>query len=398
MTTATYSCQVAWTSLLAGVFVISTSKLNGTDVIGSDFIGSVFEDITNDVKSIGIRRGRDNVLSAMDQGSCTMLLVDENGHYNPENAASPLAGNLVPMRPVKITGTLSGTEYPLFYGYISRIEFDPEARESLIEAVDLFEWLGTFCPVIAEVNDKTVGYIIGLILDSLYYTVPSMRSLSSAGSVVPAWSADGTATGLELIEQLLTIDLGAFYISAGGVATYKDRNQFYCNTSTAVDLPDTMTGSIRTSVEVDSIINGQAVTRTGGVTQTAANEASQRRYGIRYGSPITSDYIESDGVAAILANWLVAYKGVPKSPAREITLINRDDTALALALDIDLTDLVNLSETRGSTAMKGRVQGITHEISEGMTIHQTAYIVEKVSLSAFTLDLSELDGTDIIGF
>jgi len=398
MTTAVYSYEVAWTSQLAGVFIIGTSTIGGTDTLGGDFGNNTFDEITPDVMSCDITSGRDSDLSSMQQGMCTLILKDPTGKYNPENASSTLNGKLLPLRPVRVKATFSGTDYGLFYGYISRIEYDPEARQSTIEAVDLFEWLSTYSPSIGTVTNYTVSQIIGLILDSIGWTDPTLRSIETGGNVIPSWSADGNTTSLGLIQTLLSIDLGIFFISKSGVATYKTRNIFYSNEAAVATISGSLSSSLKTSVEKDKIINGQYALRTGGVATFATNTESRKAYGYRNGSPVTSAQFESDTAAASFANFVVALNGTPRSPTRNIALINRDDTTLTQQLTREIGDMVNVTESTGSTSFKGRVQGMRHSISNAGTLHTTNIMVQKVVLSVFTIGVSVLDGVDVIGY
>lgn len=398
MTTATYTIEVAWTSQQTSVFIIGTSVLDGTDELGGDFGVNTFDVITPDVKSVEISRGRSNDMSSMQQGVCTLILKDPTGKYNPWNSGSALNGYLIPLRPLRIYATYSGTDYQLFTGFISRIEYDPYNYEATIEAVDLFEWLNTYSPTIAEQTDEAVEAIIKLIVDSVGYSDPTKQSFATGGLTIPSWEADGSTTCLGLIETLLGIDLGVFYISAGGVATYKTRNLYYTNEDPAATLSGSLVSELKNSIEIDSIINGQYVLKTGGVATFATNTASRKLYGYRNGNPITSALLESDSVAGSLANFIVALNANPRSPSRGVTLINRDETTLLQQLTRDLTDCVAVTEPRGDTSFEGRIQGIRHSITHAGKRHETSYMVQQTVLSVFTIGESVIDGADILGF
>jgi len=396
-TTATPRVQVAWTGQQTGVFRLDISLLDGTDVLAGSFGNNTFDAITADVKSCTITRGRHGDAGSIEQGRCVLRLKDSTGKYNPENAASPLAGSLDTHKPLRVQADHLGTTYGLFYGFVSRIEHDPDrkAQESTIEAVDFFEWLNAAKPTIASTGATTVGAAIGLILDALEWTDPSFRALDT-GRSVPDFSADGTKSGLTLIQELLQVDLGFFFVDGAGIVTYLSSDTRW--KARAVD--DTFSGSLvsrgKPGVDKQRIVNRQTVTRTGGVAQTSSANDGKPYYD---GSPISSGYLSSDTDALSLAQMIVALRKAGSPPVRELELWNRDDTAIAKQLGRELGDLVSFSESGGGTSLTGSIEGIAHEISSAGKLHKTTYLLTKRVLNAFTLDVSALDSTtDVLSY
>src|SRR3990172_7639164 len=131
MATATFSVQVDWDAAVVNAFTIGVSTLGGGDVLvwlfGVDFSGT-YDELAgtaapnNHVKSFRIARGRDDNLDPMRAGEATITLNDPTGKFNPKNASSVLTGQLLPMRPVRIRATLSGTTYGLFRGFVRSID------------------------------------------------------------------------------------------------------------------------------------------------------------------------------------------------------------------------------------------------------------------------------------
>lgn len=396
----TYSIEVAWTGQLTGVFTIGTSTIGGTDVIAGYFGGNAFDDVTSDVKALTIARGRASDMSTMQQGRAVITLRDSDGTYNPENAGSALHDYLVPMRPVRIRATYAGTTYGLFLGYISRIEHnpDPKVRQTVIEAVDFFEWLSGAKPTIAVQTNKTVDYLIGLILDAVGWNDPNMRALGVSNTTIPSWSLAGGTSAISAIEILLRVDLGMFYIDGDGVATYLNRNTRYANGTPAVTLDGTYLSGLRTSAEKDRIINYQTVTKTGSTPQTASDAASRKAYGYRDGSPLDSAYLESDSVALSLAQFIVAMNAQPRSPGRQIDVFNRSAAAITQQLSREIGDLVTVSESLGGTAFTGRIQALQHQVTRAGNLHRATFVVQKISASAFTIGASTIGGADVIAY
>jgi len=397
-TLPTYAVEVAWSRALTGVFTLDTSVLDGPDVLAgfSGAAGTSYDAITGDVKRLRISRGRPSDLGGMEQGQCTLLLADSHGTYNPSNPSSPLAGTLVPMRPVRVRATHLGVDYGLFRGFITRIEHDParNVQETTIQAADLFEWLNVSRPTITSIGATTVGAAIGRVLDALGWTDPALRDLDT-GHSIPDFSAAGTSTALELIAALLTVDLGDFFINGDGIAVYRDTDHRY-SSALSVDLPATLVSGARPSTEVARVRNGWTVTRTGGTPQTALDTTSRTDYGPRDGSPITSPYLASDIQAGALANFLLVLNKDPQSPIQAMKLWNRDDTAIGHQLAREIGDRVTFSESAGGTVTDGSIEHLDHEVSDGGKLHLTTYQLRKRELDGFTLDISTLDGTDVL--
>ena len=113
----------------------------------TNFFTGANDDVTADIESIKIRRGRDDILSQINAGTCEMDVrrPTDRPYWNPANAASDLnasnAPGFVPMRPVRVTATYSGTTYGLFWGFLRSAKFDYETGICHLSCVDLFVFL-----------------------------------------------------------------------------------------------------------------------------------------------------------------------------------------------------------------------------------------------------------------
>lgn len=381
MSVATYAVAVNWT--------------------GTPLSPSTWSAITSDVKDVTISRGRPSDLATIAQGVLTLRLKDATGLYNPQNAGSPLYAYLVPMKRVFVTGTFLGTTTYLFVGFISRIEYNPDlsVQETVIEAVDLFEFLNIGNPVIATQTNATVSTLIGLILDNLGWTTAvQARNFPATGDTIPSWSADGTKSGLQCIQDLLITDLGAFFIDGQGRPTYLSRNTLYAAGAAAATFDGAHVTGLKGTTDIKNIRNQQTVTRVGGVAQTASDATSDTDYGTRTGNAITSANLASDSQANSLANFLVAVQKQPKPPARAVSLINQDDATLTQQLTRELFDTVAVTVTRGGTSVTGPIQSLAHTISDGGLIQRTQYAVQQAALSVWRIGVSALDSPDVIGY
>jgi hypothetical protein len=382
--------------------VIGTSTLGGGDVLGGAFLAPAFagahDDVTAAVMKVSTKRGRDDQLDPMQAGSCTIVLTDPDGTYNPRNDSSSLAGQLLPMRPVRVRATFGGTTYGIFLGFVRSIEYDPQARQATINAVDAFIWMNRARPVIGSTGETTTGAAIGLVLDAMGFTDASLRDLAT-GDMIPTFTADGSKTALALIQDLLAAERGIVYVSGDGVVTYEDRNARARRTS-SVDTVDDVMVSVNPGVDLDRIANRATVTRTSGTAQTASDDDSIATYGLSDYTPITSAYLEDDVQALSLAHYIVAQRKSPRLPASGLTLMNGSSTVLTKILARELGDRVTVAESRGGTSGDWQIESIAHEISAGGTLHVATWALSarEAGDDAFIIGTSKLGSGDTLTY
>jgi len=153
----TYKVEVGWANAVAGTFRIGVSVIGGSDVLSNQFTAffdGPYDDITVDVERIRLRRGRDNLLDAMQAGSCEVIVrrPTDTAYWNPldlTNEINSQSPGFVPMRPVRVTATWAGATIRLFYGFLRSARHDPQEGTTQLQAVDLFLWLTRTYPITA---------------------------------------------------------------------------------------------------------------------------------------------------------------------------------------------------------------------------------------------------------
>jgi hypothetical protein len=313
-----------------------------------------------------------------------------------------LAKRLRPLRPVRVRATHpsvnGGSAVGIFNGFTKRIEHNPHrsAQETVIECVDLFEWLNTVKPTIAATGSTTVGTVIGLLLDAAEWTDPSMRDLDT-GSTIPDFSADGTQTAMALIQGLLQVDLGRFFIDGDGIATYHDRNTRFA-LAAAEDFAFTASeiSEARPATDLERVRNRCTVTRTGGTAQTATDQTSRRLYGYRDDGELTTDYLSTDTEAMSLASFRVLLQKDPKPPTRAVKVWNKSDALIVHQLTREFGDRGTLTETAGGTSTSVVIEGLREQIRA--KVWTVDYLLSKRTYSPFTIGVSAIGGTDVVGY
>lgn len=180
-----------------------------------DMASLSWSDITNDVRSISISRGRTSELSTYSPGSVTMVLANGSRAYDPANTAGPYYGLLKPRRRVQVL--LAGTV--VFTGFVAAWLLEwPEAGKdatATCTATDGFDVLsGARLPGSAYEAEV-------LALEPDYYW--SMQDIDSQGEFTATCGPDpvlGRSTELGGFERdtTPTLPIGGADAGRAGVA------------------------------------------------------------------------------------------------------------------------------------------------------------------------------------
>lgn len=102
-------------------------------------------DISTDVRSVNIRRGRDGDFDTNFRSSATLVLENKDRTYDPFNANLAYASRLTPRRQIRIRALIGGNYYPLFRGLVNGfpVVWDNAGKESTItvECLDFLSLL-----------------------------------------------------------------------------------------------------------------------------------------------------------------------------------------------------------------------------------------------------------------
>lgn len=410
MPAASFTVEVAWESAVTLVFKLDVSTLDSGSVLDGvgvgDFSGA-YDNVTNDVEDVRIRRGRDDRLRGMQAGEATFVLYRPNSpdFYNPNapSGVSPLGGvspGFVPMRPVRIRATYNSTTYSLFYGFIRSADWNSDTKRCTVNCVDLFLWMSRVIPDFTAAQAATAGVTststaIGYILDQVGFTDPTKRSLDSGGDTISLTDYTSNSTNaLAIVEELLEAERGVFYIKGDGTARYRTRQARFQTDSSATFANETL--QYGSGLDLDRIVNRQTVTRqnssrTDVYSTTKTDGTSVATYGLADGSTVASPYISSDANADALAQYLVDALAVPRPPI-QLTIDNQDSTTIVRQLSLDIGDRITaptqfaafvfgVSTFGGTGTFAGNldyhIEQITHEIDHGGVYHRTTYVLSE---------------------
>lgn len=192
-----------------------------------------YDDISADVfdrgTTISIEYGRDQAraLAPISAGTRTQMEIDnKTRRYSPDNAASPLVGNVLAGREFRMRGTYAGVTYGLLRGNLE----DLEERTSLDEqSVQI-----TVADVLSRLRETRLstplyqgirtGEAIGYLLDA-YGWPTARRDLDRGASVLPFWWLNDEE-GMSALQQLLDSEGPAALatVDSSGNFVFRDRH------------------------------------------------------------------------------------------------------------------------------------------------------------------------------
>jgi hypothetical protein len=121
----------------------STTAGSGTIPINSTLSSITWTDVSSDVRSCSIKRGRSSELDSFNTGSCQITFANALRNYDPEYASGPYYGKLTPGRPIRIRATPpSGSATGIFFGFIDQFNqqyTNPTDATAIVTASDAFK-------------------------------------------------------------------------------------------------------------------------------------------------------------------------------------------------------------------------------------------------------------------
>jgi len=258
----------------------------GTGTLASTTTPEPTVDLTPDVYSISIRRGRNIMRDTYEAGQATIRVLDPLSYFNPQNTSSPYFGFLTPLRKLRVSATVGEVGYFLFSGYTIEYKYTyPQGQETGyvdIICTDAFRLMqqATVTTVADANNGQDTGIRIGKILDQVSFPT-SMRTIDTGNTLCQA--DPGTSrTALDALKNAEFSEQGAFYIDHEGTAVFINRTNVIkkagdtpieFNQTTGIPYTD-----LRYAFDDKLIINSSGMTIVGGTQQVSENAASIAKY------------------------------------------------------------------------------------------------------------------------
>jgi len=380
-----------------GEFLLDTSELDGPDVLGTGVTT-----VTNTVNRVSIRRGRTGrLIDPIDAGSCSIVMNNENRHFDPAHAAGPYFGKLVPARDVTVD--VGGVR--IFTGFVEDWDLDYDVSGRSTAAARCTDALGILaqCSFTAWTNTATTGATkLSSILDRpevqwpawLRWFDDNLRGFDSVAAVVEGLlQSDNVSWGSNALNycqliarsELFTL----FFANANGVLRYRQYPHpvifaFYIIASGTFTpwrppvVSATFGGSgipfqsVARRTGSDMLYSSVSVDREGGTAQTrtvADLAAWQATYGRPRRLSIPETLVARDVYADFIARDLLALVDDAADMITDVVVelapLSPADQTTVLSIDIGDAVTVEFHPNGVGTPITQTwlVQGIAHDIA-----------------------------------
>jgi hypothetical protein len=340
---------------------------------------AVIVDVSDQISSIQIKRGRNAQADQFQTGTLSLRIVDQAGDFNPLNTSGPYYGLLNPMVKVQINAVSLGVTYPLYSGFITSFTTTSPSKAlddvvyTMIDAVDAFRLaqMAQITTVAGSSAGDLSGTRINQILDQIAWPA-SMRDVDAGQTTVQA-NSNAAATALASMQKIELAEYGALYVDASGSFVFQDRAVTAGSVGGAATVfADDGTGipyfNAVWRLDDTLIYNSASITRTGGTAQVATNAASIAKY-FEHSYNQTNMMMETDAVALDYALAYVASRAETSIRCDAITLdLYRANYAAGIlaAMELDYFDNVTISTTQpGASTLTKTLQvfGVAYAIS-----------------------------------
>jgi len=381
---------------------------------------AVIVDVSNVVNKIETKRGSNVQTNQFQTGTLTMVIVDQNGDFNPMNILGPYYQLLTPMKKVQITATytdtvtLLSTTYPIFSGFITSFstsipsDATSEVALTTITAVDAFRLANN--AQISTVAGTSAGQLTGARINNILDEIAwpnSMRDVDTGLTTVQADPATAR-TSLAACQTVEVTEFGAFYVDATGSFVFQDRS---VTASSVAGIPvvfsdDGLGIDYFNAVWVLNdllIFNSAQITATGLAVQTATDSASVAKYFLHSYNQ-QNLLMQTTAEALNYAQSFVASNAetTVRCDAIELDLYtNNYNAGIIAALELDFFDPVTITTAQpGTTTLTKTLQ----VFGKAMTITPNQWRVVMTTLepiiSGFILDstISGILDTSVLSY
>ena len=307
--------------------------------------GAIYQDVTPDVISYSINRGKSRQLDKYQSGTANIQLDNNLRSYDPLYSASPYFGQILPKREIRITSN-SIVQYQ---GVIDDwdLQYQPEGNSiAIIKASDEMSQMANQSLDAVTNSAQFTGERIAAILGNAGMQWPNNRTALETG--LQSLQADVISEGTNALSYLNTIadsEPGDFYINREGIATFKDR--YESAPATPLLFADDGTGIPYQNLAVvygsELLYNEVSVSRLNGGTETAVNLKSQEDFGISSFS-LSGLPLDNDTSAENLATYLVSGYAQPeyRFEAIDINITDLSSVVQTQILNLEVTDFIRL--------------------------------------------------------
>jgi hypothetical protein len=389
--------RIAFDLSLAGAgnfFTLDDPTRGELDGVGFTLAGDVYEDVSDDVRSVSVRRGRSRELTAFTAGQASVVLDNRARLYDPTagTAVTPYGPSILPRKAIAIE--VGGQA--LFTGIVEdwdlQFSLDGDAITTA-KSTDGFTLLAGETITAGTATPQGSGARVAAVLDDVDWPTAKRRIDTGVASL----GADVVGDNVTALSYLQTIDVsegGALFIAKDGSIEFLERTA--SQGATVMSFTDDGTGvpfsDISLEFGTESLYTQVSVEYVGGTAVATAGTAVTNNYGLTELTVKTllADSDEADDIAAF---YLFRYSEPQvRIDQLEVRMNGLTQSQQLQVLDLELGDPVDIVFTP---------QGIGDPIERVVVVDQIEHNITPAdhvvrlnfsqTLTGFTLDLDRLD-------
>lgn len=185
--------------------------------------GTIFYDVTEKVKSVATRRGKNRQLDEFDPGLANVVFDNNDRTFDPEYAASPYFGQVIPKRAIRIS---SGGNR-IFSGVVDDwgLDYSPSGNsEASAASSDAFTLFNTQTLSAGTATAQKSGQRINAILNLPDVNWPQQdRAIETGTTDLGADVFAEDTNVLEYMRRVARSEPGNLFINKFGQVTFTDR-------------------------------------------------------------------------------------------------------------------------------------------------------------------------------
>lgn len=345
---------------------------NATYLLAPD---DVFVVVSTNVALVETDRGRDREIDEYKPGFATVVFNDDDRTFDPAYGSSPYAGQITPMRRIRIAW--NGTE--LFAGWISDwiVDYEPGDQVARVTAscVDALGIIGNqeISVITPAHSGDLTGVRIARVLDRFEVDFPADRDIDVGNTTLGSTTFGQNA--LTYLQAVAKAEAGYLFVAADGTLTFRNRLA-PLNTDTDLVISDDPNSGIPYTKITQRSSTDLLYTRVTGTSETTTNEVqatnsdAAAEYLMRtlaLGTLLTLDDAQTQG---LVDYYLERFSTIElRFQSATINLAGCTTAQVQDFVRLDLTDVVLVERSPlnvgGVIQRLSMIDGIRHHITPG---------------------------------
>ena len=194
-----------------------------------------FNDISSDVLSVSVNRGKDPQQDTFNAASCSIQLNNETRNYDPDYGPSPYQGLIVPTGEVKVYKE----NQIIFTGYITDWNFSySPSGESIAEIIasDAFwnlnnQTLSAYTPTAQLSSARILNVLLKPEVGGTAVWPTSSRIISTGVATMGGYAVSDGTNALSYLQEVERAEPGRLFIDKSGRIVFRSRNNDINNPS-----------------------------------------------------------------------------------------------------------------------------------------------------------------------